>query len=83
MAKIVSIDTFYFRYPFPEHINYVYGGGKVENMDLALIKVTDENAEYGLGEVTHGQFCYEPVVGMVKHFNQLLVGHEISKINQI
>ncbi|MAE08903.1 MAG: hypothetical protein CL661_09115 [Bacteroidetes bacterium] len=82
MSKIESVKVFYFRYPFPEHINYVYSGGKVENMDLALIKVTDENGEYGLGEVTHGQFCYEPVVGMVKHFNQLLVGHQISKINR-
>ena len=82
MAKIVSIDTFYFRYPFPEHINYVYSGGLVENMDLALIKVTDENGNYGIGEVTHGQFCYEPVLGMVKHFNDILNGHECFNINR-
>ena len=83
MSKIESIEVFYYRYPFPENINYVYSGGKVENMDLALIKVTDDNGEYGLGEVTHGQFCYEPVLGMVKHFNQLLYGQHCSNINRI
>jgi L-alanine-DL-glutamate epimerase-like enolase superfamily enzyme len=82
MAKIDSIDAFFFRYPFPGHINYVYSGGLVENMDLALIKVTDENGNYGIGEVTHGQFCYEPVIGMVKHFNDILSGHECFNINR-
>ena len=58
MSKIESVEVFYYRYSFPEDIKYVYSGGVVDNMDLALIKITDENGEYGLGVVTHGQFCY-------------------------
>ena len=83
MSKIESVEVFYYRYSFPEDINYVYSGGVVDNMDLALIKITDENGEYGLGEVTHGQFCYEPVLGMVKHFNKLLHGQHSSNINRV
>ncbi len=57
-------------------------GGVVENMDIAIIRVTSDTGEYGLGEVTFGQFCYDPILGLVKHFKNLLIGTSVSKINK-
>ena len=63
MNKIVNIEPLFLRYPFPSDIKYEYSGGVVENMDAALVRVRCESGETGLGEITHGQFCYEPVPG--------------------
>ncbi|MCI0622200.1 MAG: mandelate racemase/muconate lactonizing enzyme family protein [Acidobacteria bacterium] len=82
MNRIADIQPVFLRYPFPPSIRYRYGGGIVENMDAALVRVTSDNGEYGLGEITHGQFCYEPVIGMVKHFNRLLTGLPTLEINR-
>ena len=82
MPRISKIEAFFLRYSFPDHINYVYSGGVVGNMDVALIRVSTEDGEYGLGEVTHGQFCHDPVIGMVKHFEGILTDHEASEINR-
>lgn len=80
--KIVSIEPLFLRYPFPEPIRYVYSGGVVENMDAAYVRVTCDSGVYGLGEITHGQFCYEPIVGLVRHFDRLLKGHSVREINR-
>ena len=82
MPRISKIEALFLRYSFPDHINYVYSGGVVGNMDVALIRVSTEDGEYGLGEVTHGQFCHDPVIGMVKHFEGILTDHEASEINR-
>ena len=76
MAIIEKIEPLFLRYPFPKHLNYQYTGGLVENMDAALVRVTCDNGEYGIGEITHGQFCYEPIIGLVQHFDRLLKGHD-------
>ena len=82
MSQIKNIEIFYLEYPFPKHLNYKYSGGVVENMIVPIIRVTDSDGEYGIGEVTHGQFTHQPLIGLVKHFNDLLVGSETNNINQ-
>jgi L-alanine-DL-glutamate epimerase-like enolase superfamily enzyme len=34
-----------------------------------------------LGEVTHAQFTHKPIIGLVEHFKNILIGLEIGKIN--
>ena len=51
-------------------------------MDAALVRVTCDSGETGIGEITHGQFCYEPVVGLIEHFRRLLVGRPAREINR-
>ncbi len=82
MNRIADIQPVFLRYPFPASIGYQYSGGLVENMDAALVRVTSENGEYGLGEITHGQFCYEPVIGLIEHFKRLLTGQPTLEINR-
>ena len=82
MSQINNIEIFFLEYPFPKHLNYKYSGGVVENMIVPVIRVTDSDGEYGIGEVTHGQFTHQPLIGLVKHFNDLLLGLEINNINQ-
>lgn len=81
MSRIVDIEPIFLRYPYPPEIHYEYSGGVVENMDAALVRVTCEDGEYGLGEITHGQFCYEPIVGLIEHFKRMLLGREVLDIN--
>ncbi len=82
MPRIEKIECFFLRYPYPEDIRYVYSGGRCDNMDAALVRVTCDNGETGLGEITHGQFTYEPIPGLVAHFERLLKGHELGDINR-
>jgi len=82
MAIIKNIEIFFLEYPFPKKLNYKYSAGVVENMIVPVIKVTDNEDDYGLGEVTHGQFTHKPVIGLVDHFNALLKGTDIENINQ-
>ena len=51
-------------------------------MIVAIIKVTDSNDNYGIGEITHGQFTHEPIIGLTKHFRDMLVGSDSHNINQ-
>ena len=81
MNRILEIEPIFLRYPFPPGIHYEYSGGVVENMDAALVRVTCEGGMTGLGEITHGQFCYEPIVGMIEHFKRLMIGREVLDIN--
>ena len=81
MTKIENIEIFFIEYPFPKNLNYQYSGGLVENMIVGLIKITDSDGEYGLGEVTHAQFTHKPIIGLVEHFKNILIGLEIGKIN--
>ena len=67
MSKINNIEIFFLEYPFPKSLNYQYSGGVVENMIVGVIKVTDSDGEYGLGEVTHAQFTHKPIIGLVEH----------------
>ena len=69
MSKIKDIEVFFLEYPFPKKLGYKYSGGLVENMIVAIIKVTDSNDNYGIGEITHGQFTHEPIIGLTKHFH--------------
>jgi L-alanine-DL-glutamate epimerase-like enolase superfamily enzyme len=82
MNRIADIQPVFLRYPFPTTIGYQYSGGLVENMDAALVRVTSENGEYGLGEITHGLFCYEPIIGLIEHFKRLLMGQPTLEINR-
>ena len=82
MAKIKNIEVFFLEYPFPKKLNYKYSAGLVENMIVPVIKITDDKGEYGLGEVTHGQFTHKPIIGLVEHFKDLLKGTDIENINQ-
>ena len=82
MAAIEKIEPLFLRYPFPKQLNYQYTGGLVENMDAALVRITCDNGEYGIGEITHGQFCYEPIIGLIQHFDRLLKGHPVKEINR-
>ena len=52
-------------------------------MIVAIIKVTDSNNNYGIGEVTHGQFTHQPIIGLTKHFRDMLIGTDGDNINQI
>ena len=81
MTSIENIEIFFIEYPFPKNLNYQYSGGLVENMIVGLIKITDSDGEYGLGEVTHAQFTHKPIIGLVEHFKNILIGLEIGKIN--
>ena len=83
MSKIKNIEVFFLEYPFPKELNYKYSGGLVENMIVAIIKVTDSNNNSGIGEVTHGQFTHQPIIGLTKHFRDMLIGTEADNINQI
>lgn len=80
--KVTEVECFFLRYPIPESIRYEYSGGVVENMDIAIIRVTCDTGEYGLGEVTFGQFCSYPVQGLVQHFRNLLIGLSVHNINK-
>jgi L-alanine-DL-glutamate epimerase-like enolase superfamily enzyme len=82
MQTIVDIEALFLRYPFPPSVRYEYSGGLVENMDAALVRVTCDSGLTGIGEITHGQFCYEPVVGLIEHFRRLLVGRPVQEINR-
>ena len=82
MSKIKKIEIHFLEYPFPKKLNYKYSAGLVENMIVPVVKLIDSNNEYGLGEITHGQFTYEPIIGLVKHFSDLLKGTETENINQ-
>ena len=81
MTRVENIEIFFIEYPFPKNLNYQYSGGLVENMIVGLIKITDSDGEYGLGEVTHAQFTHKPIIGLVEHFKNILIGLEIGKIN--
>jgi L-alanine-DL-glutamate epimerase-like enolase superfamily enzyme len=82
-AKITKIEPLFLRYLFPAPIRYVYSGGIVENMDAAYVRVMTEDGDSGLGEITHGQFCYEPIIGLVQHFDRLLKGRSVRDINRL
>ena len=82
MSKIKNIEIFFLEYPFPKNHNYQYSGGLVENMIVGLIRVTDTDGLYGLGEVTHAQFTHKPIIGLVEHFKSILIGLDINNINQ-
>ena len=82
MSKISNIEIFFLEYPFPKDCDYKYSGGLVENMIVGLIKVTDTNGLYGLGEITHAQFTHKPILGLVAHFKNILIGLDVSNINQ-
>ena len=51
MTRVENIEIFFIEYPFPKNLNYQYSGGLVESMIVGLIKITDSDGEYGLGEV--------------------------------
>jgi L-alanine-DL-glutamate epimerase-like enolase superfamily enzyme len=80
--KIAQIEVFFLRYKYPDQLHYEFTGGRVETLDLALIRVVSEAGEYGLGELTFGQFTYEPIIGLVAHFERLLKGHPIAEITR-
>jgi D-galactarolactone cycloisomerase len=80
--KVAAVEVFFLRYEYPDHLQYQFVGGRVETLDLALVRVTDESGEYGVGELTFGQFAYEPIIGLVKHFERLLLGHPLTRITQ-
>ena len=75
LSTIQNIEVFFLEYPFPKNLNYQYSGGLVENMIVGLIKITDSDGEYGLGEVTHAQFTHQPIIGLVEHFKKILIGY--------
>ena len=81
MAKIKNIEVFFLEYNFPKKLNYKYSAGVVENMIVPVIKVTDNKGDYGLGEVTHGQFTHKPIIGLVEHFRDLLKETDVENIN--
>jgi L-alanine-DL-glutamate epimerase-like enolase superfamily enzyme len=80
--KIARIEVFFLRHKYADHLRYQFTGGRVETLDLALIRATSETGEYGLGELTFGQFTYEPIIGLVAHFERLLQGHPITEITR-
>tara|TARA_Y100000996_G_scaffold189613_1_gene148231 strand:- start:465 stop:1640 length:1176 start_codon:yes stop_codon:yes gene_type:complete len=82
MSKVKKIEIFFLEYPFPKKLNYKYSAGVVENMIVPVVKLTDSNNNYGLGEITHGQFTHEPIIGLIKHFSVLLKNSETENINQ-
>ena len=82
MSKVKKIEIFFLEYPFPKKLNYKYSAGVVENMIVPVVKLTDSNNNYGLGEITHGQFTHEPIIGLIKHFSGLLKNSETENINQ-
>ena len=82
MSKIKKIEVFFLEYTYPKKLNYKYSAGVVENMIVPVVKLTDSNNNYGLGEITHGQFTHEPIIGLIKHFSDLLKNSETENINQ-
>ena len=82
MSKIKKIEVFFLEYPFPKKLNYKYSAGVVDNMIVPIVKLTDNNNNYGLGEITHGQFTHDPIIGLIKHFSDLLKNSETENINQ-
>ena len=82
MSKIKKIEVFFLEYTFPKKLNYKYSAGIVENMIVPVVKLTDSNNNYGLGEITHGQFTYEPIIGLIKHFSNLLKNSDSENINE-
>ena len=82
MSKIKKIEVFFLEYTFPKKLNYKYSAGIVENMIVPVVKLTDSNNNYGLGEITHGQFTYEPIIGLIKHFSNLLKNSDTENINE-
>ena len=82
MSKIKKIEIFFLEYPFPKKLNYKYSAGVVENMIVPVVKLTDNYNNYGLGEITHGQFTHEPIIGLIKHFSNLLKNSNSENINQ-
>ena len=82
MSNVKKIEIFFLEYPFPKKLNYKYSAGVVENMIVPVVKLTDSNNNYGLGEITHGQFTHEPIIGLIKHFSDLLKNSETENINQ-
>ena len=46
MSKIKDIEVFFLEYPFPKKLGFKFSGGLVENMIVAIIKVTDSNDNY-------------------------------------
>ena len=82
MSKIKKIEVFFLEYTFPKKLNYKYSAGVVENMIVPVVKLTDSNNNYGLGEITHGQFTHEPIIGLIKHFSNLLKNSNSENINQ-
>ena len=82
MSKIKKIEVFFLEYTFPKKLNYKYSAGVVENMIVPVVKLTDSNDNYGLGEITHGQFTHEPIIGLIKHFSNLLKNSNSENINQ-
>ena len=47
MSNIDNVEVFFLEYPFPQNLNYQYNAGLVENMIVGLIKVTDDEGDYG------------------------------------
>jgi len=82
MPTITNVEPLFLRYKFPPSIHYEYSGGLVENQDVALVRVTCDTGEYGLGEITFGEYCYEPILGLIEHFKTLLVGQSAIEINR-
>lgn len=82
MVKVAKVETFFLRYRYPSHLSYRFAAGLVENLDAALVRVTADNGEYGLGEVTFGTHTYEPVLGVTAHFNRVLEGCPAREINR-
>ena len=82
MVKVAKVEAFFLRYRYPSHLSYRFAAGLVENLDAALIRVTADNGEYGLGEVTFGTHTYEPVLGVTAHFNRVLEGFPVREINR-
>ena len=82
MSKIKKIEVFFLEYTFSKKLNYKYSAGVVENMIVPVVKLTDSNNNYGLGEITHGQFTHEPIIGLIKHYSDLLKNSDSENINQ-
>jgi L-alanine-DL-glutamate epimerase-like enolase superfamily enzyme len=82
VVKVAKVETFFIRYRYPSYLSYRFAAGLVENLDAALVRVTADNGEYGLGEVTFGTHTYEPVLGVTAHFNRVLEGFPVREINR-
>ena len=82
MSKIKNIEIFFLEHPFSENLNYKYSGGLVENMIVPIVKITDSEGSYGLGEITHGQFTHKPIIGIIEHFKEVLKNTNIENINE-
>ena len=82
MSKIKNIEIFFLEHPFEESLNYKYSGGLVENMIVPIVKITDTEGSYGLGEITHGQFTHRPIIGVIEHFREVLKNTNIENINE-